>query len=483
MRHATTLDGLEVLKLVVLALGTALGAALGSALSTAPVFAADGLDDPGGYASYPFDLNSAATDLAYGCAAQADGKVLLAGSATSTDEGLKIAVARLQLNGLADTSFGGGTGEVVVTLAGQVPGHSGQARAIAVDAQSRILVGGTLHETAFFNRDIGFVTRLLANGAIDTGWDNGYFAGWFVDGGMSRVTAMGFDPAGRLWTTGPTSADGTGPWRFQVMGDFGNDAGYGSIDIAPLVTDFLTTAPTAIAFQPDGNVLIGGWVQRGAPSFLASMVVVRIQGANLLPDPGFGFLGNGVVVIDDFESIYLRSIALTPDLEIVVAGESGPLNAEDIVVIGLRPGGTVRWGDYLSFDLGGSNGDGIGGLSRMVVQSDGKIVVAAVSYTGDANNIVDVAVGRVLPMIAGWDTTFGGNGTGKRSFDMPPVGNGNGNDTLTCLTLAAGKAVLVGSGHYSGSDWDFSFRRLTNDLIFADSFESATTFFWSRATP
>lgn len=478
MRRARTLDHFELLLLVLLAPGTALS----TAFSTAPAFAADGLDDPGGYASYPFDLNSAATDLAYGCAAQADGKIVLAGSATSNDEGLKIAVARLQLNGLADTSFGG-TGRVVVTLAGQVPGLNGQARAIAVDGQSRILVGGTLHETGFFTRDIGFVTRLLPNGAIDSGWDNGYYAGWFVDGGMSRVAAMGFDPSGRLWTTGPTSADGTGPWRFQVMNDSGNDIGYGSIDIAPLVTDFLTTAPTAIAFQPDGNVLIGGWVQRGAPSFLASMVVVRIQGANLLPDPGFGFLGNGVVVIDDFESIYLRSIALTPDLEIVLAGEAGALGAEDILVVGLRPGGTVRWGDYLAFDLGGANGDGSGGLSRMVVQSDGKIVVAAVANTGDANNIVDVAVGRVLPLISGWDTSFGGNGTGKRSFDMPPVGNGNGNDTLTCLTLAAGKAVLVGSGHYSGSDWDFSYRRLTNDLIFADAFESATTFFWSHATP
>lgn len=472
MRRARVPDGSEVLMLVLLALGPA--------LSAAPVLAADGLDDPGGYASYPFDLNSAATDLAHACAAQADGKVVLAGSATSNDDGgLKIAVTRLLTSGLPDPAFSGG--EVVITLAGQVTANKGQARAVAVDGQGRVLVGGTMRETVFFDRDIGFVVRLLADGSIDDSWSNGYFPGWFVDGGMARVTAMGFDPAGRLWTTGPTLADSSGPWRFQLMSDFGDDIGYGSIDTSTLVTEFLTTAPTAITFQPDGKVVIGGWVQRGAPSYLASMVVARILGSNLLPDPGFGF-GNGLVLLDDFDSCYLRSIAFTPDLEIVVAGEEGPLGAEHISVIGLRPNGTVHWGDYVEFDLAGG-ADGGGGLNRMVVQSDGKIVVAAVSYTGDANNIVDVAVGRLNPRLFGWDTTFGGSGTGKRSFDMPPVGNGNGNDSLACLTLAAGKPVLVGSGHYSGSDWDFSFRRLTNALIFAESFESATTFFWSQSVP
>ncbi|MEO8276384.1 MAG: hypothetical protein ABI639_09195 [Thermoanaerobaculia bacterium] len=230
--------------------------------------------------------------------------------------------------------------------------------------------------------------------------------------------------------------------------------------------------------------MLGGWVQRGMPGFLASMAVVRIDGSNLLLDSTFGFGGNGIVLIDDFQSSYLRSIALTPDLEIVVSGEEGPSGAENVSVIGLRPNGTVHWADYVGFDLGGETGpnaDGGGGLNRMVVQSDGKIVVAAVATTGDSGNIVDVGVARTLPRIMGMDTAFGGNGTGRRTFDMPPVGSGNGNDTLTCLTLSGGKAVVVGSGQYSGTDWDFSIRRLTNDLVFTDSFESGTMFFWSAA--
>jgi hypothetical protein len=53
----------------------------------------------GGNASVFFDLDSAATDFAQGCAAQSDGRVLLVGSATSSDEVRKIAIARLRHDG------------------------------------------------------------------------------------------------------------------------------------------------------------------------------------------------------------------------------------------------------------------------------------------------------------------------------------------------------------------------------------------------
>ncbi len=71
--------------------------------------AVDGLDDVGGYGSVPFDLNSAATDLSRTCAAQADGKILLAGSATTNDsEQGQIAIARVQTDGLLDPAFDSG---------------------------------------------------------------------------------------------------------------------------------------------------------------------------------------------------------------------------------------------------------------------------------------------------------------------------------------------------------------------------------------
>ena len=68
---------------------------------------------------------------------------------------------------------------------------------------------------------------------------------------------------------------------------------------------------------------------------------------------------------------------------------------------------------------------------------------------------------------SGLDSSFGGLGTGKRTFDMPPAGSGDGSDDFHCLALSGGKPVLVGSGHFSGLDWDFSFRRLTSALFWS----------------
>jgi hypothetical protein len=66
---------------------------------------------------------------------------------------------------------------------------------------------------------------------------------------------------------------------------------------------------------------------------------------------------------------------------------------------------------------------------------------------------------------------------------MPPFREPDNDEWLTCLTLSAGRPTLVGAGHFNVTDWDFSFKRLTSDLIFTESFASGTTFFWSETSP
>jgi len=445
------------------------------ALGAPPLFSADGLDDPGGYSSIPFDLNFAATDLSRSCAAQADGKILLAGSATTDDsEQGQIAIARIKTDGLLDPTFDT-DGRLVIDLSDiGIQATLGRAYSMTVDSQGRILVAGSMVLISN-GATIGFVARILADGWIDPAFAiNGFYLEFAMDTG---VTAVGVDPSGRIWLLGRSLADGTGPWIFQLLDTAGNPTdnraltfpGYG----------FETTIPTAMAFQPDGKVLLGGWGRTGSPDYFASMAVARILGSTLNLDPTFGGGGTGKLVITDFESTYLRSIAFQPDGRIVVAGEYGVVTEEILTVNRLDANGTLGGGftEYIAFDVGPYGGDGGAGMNRMVVQSDGKIVVAATAITGDSGNVIDVGVARVLAE-SGLDTSFGGLGTGKRTFDMPPVGSGDGNDDFHCLTLSGGKPVLVGSGHYSGTDWDFSFRRLTSALIFTDGFESGTTSFW-----
>jgi hypothetical protein len=215
------------------------------------------------------------------------------------------------------------------------------------------------------------------------------------------------------------------------------------------------------------------------------MLVSRIKDSDLMLDRTFGI--NGIGQYDLGSMAFLRSLAVMPDRRIMMSGEVGPNLAEDIAVVSMEPDGHLFlvapwWIDLATFFLP-QGGDGSGGNNRAVVQSDGKVIVAGAAFTADPANISDVGVARFNGNGTS-DLGFGGNSSGFwRVFDMPPTGSGNGNDLLTCVTLAAGKPVLVGSGVWTGGDFDFSFKRLTSDFVFADGFESGSTFQWAPERP
>ena len=446
-----------------------------------PVRAVDGLDlAPGGSGFVPFDLGADDTDQAFACAVQPDGRIVLAGRASDDDgEFNKIAVARVGIDGLPDPSFGvAGRVAIDLTALGFAL-DSGNARAVVIDSQGRLLVVGTVHPAAGGENRV-FVTRLLANGTIDSTFlYNGISGGWYFSTDLQSVSTAALDLAGNLWILGTDLGDLTGDWAFLRLDPNGLEFASETIPIA----GFAWSMPTAILFQPDGKAVIGGWGQLGSPTFHSSFLVHRLlAGAPSDPDPSFGFTNDGWLNLDYPESAQLQSIALLPNLGLVVAGQAGALAEEDLIVQRLTANGISdgTFHEYVAFDVGGLGGDGIAGQVRMVAQSDGKVVLAARVVTGDSGNTSDIGVARLLPDNT-LDPSFGGLGTGKRVFSMAAPPPGNGDDGIGCLVLAAGRPVVGGWAEYIGADTDFAFRRLTSSLIFTDGFESGWTFFWSAA--
>ncbi|MFN3653039.1 MAG: hypothetical protein ACK47B_25955 [Armatimonadota bacterium] len=101
-------------------------------------YEADGSLDPsfGDGGRVVTDLRGGA-DRAYGMALQADGMIVVAGSALNGKQGLDLALARYSAEGVPDATFGDG---------GTVVGHAGgdeAARAIAVQADGRLVVAGS----------------------------------------------------------------------------------------------------------------------------------------------------------------------------------------------------------------------------------------------------------------------------------------------------------------------------------------------------
>lgn len=111
-----------------------------------------------GIATFPIDNGGTAL---YDLELQEDGKILVAGS-THNGTYQNFALARLQSNGLLDSSFGNnGAGKVVISF--------GQAYSVAysleIQASGNILLGGYAEKSA--NQPLFAVARLFGNGTFD----------------------------------------------------------------------------------------------------------------------------------------------------------------------------------------------------------------------------------------------------------------------------------------------------------------------------
>ncbi len=433
--------------------------------------ALDGYPDPsGGSGSIGFDLGGDHFDFATACVAESDGGMLLAGRAKEEDgTGFKIALARLQPNGLLDPNFG--VGGRLVFKPGQIAFYDDpQLLAIAREPQGGgyIVAGGILE----LGNRIGFFARVTAAGNYDSSFD------LHAQIALRSVTAVAIDPAnGVIWLAGPQSDLNDGVWVVEKHDASGNSLG----SLAFTLPGAPVGGPLAIALQPDGKPVVIGQARSAAATY-TSAAIARLTTAVQL-DAGFGFNG-GRFQIDYGVSTVARSVAVRPDGRILLSGEIGdPVGYNYVFVTQLRSDGMLStdWGFgsgntvFVEWSLGGASGDGATGSSRMGLATDGTVLVAAQSTTGNAENIADIGIARFLPN-GELDPAF--HDDGRASWDLPPFGDGAGNDWPTCVTTSAGKPVVAGAGEWDGSDWDFGLLRLDNRHIFSDSFESGGAFAW-----
>jgi uncharacterized delta-60 repeat protein len=228
---------------------------------------------------------------------QGDGGILVTGHSDAT--GRMFATARLLSTGQPDSSFSG-TGIVRTDVGDNETGAD-----IAVQADGKVVVLGTaLTGTIDRNDDFVFL-RYNPNGSLD---------GSFGDGGVKLAGFDGSDAAAALaidyngnpatnqwWGTivaAGMKADGN-RWSFAVArltpnGEFDNSFdGNGR-----LITDFpgvIRSRGTGVAIQPGGKIVAAGWVEGTVT--LTDFGLVRYL-PNGAIDNSFGPNGNGRVVTD-----------------------------------------------------------------------------------------------------------------------------------------------------------------------------------------
>jgi uncharacterized delta-60 repeat protein len=357
----------KLLAVVVLIAGLSLHITTASAGSTSGSldgsFAGDGIAylTPGIYST------------AYAVVVQSDGKIVVAGGAANHDGTGMFALARYNRDGTLDHSFSG-NGLVRTRF-----GSGASARAVAIQPNGRIVVGGTAETRNNFTAFA--VARYLSDGSLDRSFSgNGKLAAPKVGSmgvseisdvavGSGRIVASAYVDDGSRYLFGVLALTRHGMLDQSFSGDGVAVSRFGRHD----------AFAESVAIQPDGAIVAagGGRGQFAIARYLPGGALDQSFGGHGKRPITFGGAGSGA-----------SAVSLQDDGRIVVAGtvRFGPPHAYGRLSIALarcNPDGTLD----TSFAADGKRTTSADGNLRgtsLAIQSDGKVVVG-----GEATPTVD----------------------------------------------------------------------------------------------
>jgi uncharacterized delta-60 repeat protein len=254
-----------------------------------------------GKTTVAFDLNAGAgNDTAASVALQADGKIVVAGSAEIAG-GAVFALTRLLSDGTRDSAFNL-NGKVTFGFGISGPAaESDSATAVAIDQNGRMVVSGTAGYNDGTNQISRFaVARLLANGSPDSNFHaNGQTTIAFDPGnGLSAALGLGLmiQRDGRIVVCGAANSSTSATpnndiaiARLQPDGSL--DSGFGfagrtqiAFDLAPNGTD----VGFGVVEQSNGRLLVAGASLGTSPPEVGTVIRLRADGTL---DEGFGTVG------------------------------------------------------------------------------------------------------------------------------------------------------------------------------------------------
>lgn len=366
---------------------------------------------------------------------QPDGKIVAGGSAINT--GLStdyFALARYNPDGSLDSSFG--IGGKVTTSNGP---YDNVINSIALQPDGKIVAAGISNSGGTPAHLVWTLARFTASGGLDPTFGVGGIVMTSFPGGLDgsgEAEAILVQPDGRI-VAGGIAGGNAGDFalaRYDSDGTLDASFGIGG----EVLTDFsgMLDIATSLALQPDGKIVAAGNADVLDP-LQYKFGVARYNDDGSL-DSGFGAGGKVVTVIQGADEI--SAVALQADGKIVVAGTSGPtpfppdnsvaiarylsngsldssfgtggivitslpgghIGATDVALLSCGKIGIAGWGpgtgigsDSFDFLLARYNPDGtsdssfgVGGKvltdfagssdtgSAMALQSDGKVIVA-----------------------------------------------------------------------------------------------------------
>ena len=307
-------------------------------------------------------------------AMQTDGKIVVGGSAYY-GTAYRFALARYNSNGALDTTFDT-DGLVTSTF-----GSECLAYAIAIQTDGKILAAGN----ATYGGVPGFaLARYESNGALDATFGAGGVVTATL-GANSGINGVSLQPDGKIVVAGFAS-DGT-DIHFALARYDTNGALDITFDTDGLITTTVGTdtiiedRALALALQPDGKILAGGYTFDGVSDYYGALVRYTTTGAL---DSAFGAGGVVTLTRPAYTDIETFGIGLQTNGKIVVAGYAWD-SRNNIMVARYNGNGT------LDTTFGGGDGIIIEPLGTdcfsydIKIQPNGYIVIGGSANYGGVN--------------------------------------------------------------------------------------------------
>ncbi len=359
-------------------------------------------------------------------------------------------VAVTVVDGL-DRSFG--SGGKATTPIGQ---SGGNGLDVALQSDGKIVVAGyVMNGTDFIvNYDIGMV-RYNANGTLDTTFGTGGTVMTDFDLNDESGNSVVVQSDGKIVVAGYSSDENSSDFavvRYTASGALDTTFGVEG----KVTTDFYGSWDEgySVALQSDGKIVVAGACENGSDWEFA-LARYNIDGTL---DPTFGTGGKVTTPLGSSGYAWAYSVAVQTDGKIVIAGESDNGTNIDIAVVRYTASGALdptfgTGGKVVTdFDLDESG-------NSVVVQSDGKILVAGYSSNDDFAVVRFTSSGAL-------DTAFGTNGRIITDFD------GSSDYASSVALQANGKIFVAGSTSKLGSS-DFAVARYTTSGVLDNSFGEA----------
>lgn len=405
---------------------------------------AGALDSGFGTSGYVTTSFSFFDDWCYALLVQPDGKIVVAGEFGNGYD-FDFAIIRYNDDGTLDNTFGV-SGSVIIPI-----GNGDDiAYDIALQPDGKIVAAGTTLNG--FNKDIALV-RCNSNGTLDSTFGTAGMTITDIGGANDKANAIILQNDGKILVAGSTfvsSYNNFSVLRYTDNGILDTTFGTGGISISDIGNS--DNGIMDIALQTDNKIVVAGWSSNGVP-FYYDFAVARLDTNGIL-DNSFG--QNGYVITAVVSSLNSASaIAIQQDGKIVVAGLA-IIGYEDFAVVRYNIDGTLD----NSFGTGGKVTTAVGNsrdiANDMVVQPDGRIILAGYSYNGSTNNNTSLVRYNTDGTL---DASFGVNGK-----TIQPIGtHDNG---AWAIALQPDGKILTGGWSSEGGD---------NEMAVARFFGSSAT--------